>query len=166
MSGATTDATEAGMYIEWNERFATGVEIVDKQHRGLIDILNGLFKSIGEGRSEAALLGVFGELRRYADNHFDTEERLLKKHGVESRHQVEHVIRHVAYRRRIEALRARHDEGERLIPIQVLAFVSDWWLKHILNCDRIFETLADGAEGGKAAGATENDPWPRSSPSA
>lgn len=157
MSGATTDATEAGMYIEWNERFATGVEIVDKQHRGLIDILNGLFKSIGEGRSEAVLLGVFGELRRYADNHFDTEERLLKKHGVESRHQAEHVIRHVAYRRRIEALRARHDEGERLIPIQVLAFVCDWWLEHILTCDRVFESLAVTARGSEPGSGWEEN---------
>jgi hemerythrin-like metal-binding protein len=160
MSDPTTETTEEGMYIDWDEKFTTGVDIVDKQHRGLIHILNGLYGGIGEGRGESALQGIFGELQHYADYHFDTEERLLKRHGVTPHHQAEHVIRHVAYRRRIEDFKARHDEGERLIPIQVLAFVSDWWLKHILNCDRIFETLADGAEGGKAAGATENVPWP------
>lgn len=156
MNRATTEAREAGMYIEWDERFITGVEIVDKQHRGLIHILNGLYKSIGEGRGEAVLQGIFGELRRYADNHFDTEERLLKKHGVASHHQAEHVIRHVAYRRRVEGLKARHVSGERLIPIQVLAFVCDWWLEHILTCDRVFESLAEGVPEAR----TERLSWP------
>lgn len=160
MNGAMADRTERRMYIEWDEKFTTGMEIVDTQHRGLIHILNGLYQSIGDGRGEAALHGIFGELQRYADYHFDTEERLLKKHGVAPRHQAEHVIRHEAYRCRIEDFRARHEGGERLIPIQVLAFVSDWWLEHILTCDRIFETMADGVEGGKAASAAENGPWP------
>lgn len=148
------------MYINWDEKFTTGVELVDKQHRGLIHILNGLYKSIGEGRGEAALQGVFGELQRYADYHFDTEERLLKKHGVAPRHQSEHIIRHVAYRRRIEDLKARHEGGERLIPIQVLAFVCGWWLEHILTCDRVFVSLAEGMPDGNPAIAAEYPPCP------
>lgn len=147
---------EAGMHIEWDERFDTGVEVVDKQHRGLIHILNGLYDSIGKGQGEAVLLGIFGELQRYADDHFDTEERLMKAQAVTPRHQAEHVIRHVAYRRRIEAYRARREAGERLVPIQVLAFVSDWWIEHILTCDRVFESLARDAREGKA----DNPSWP------
>lgn len=130
------------MYIEWDEKFITGVEMVDNQHRGLIQILNELYKAIGEGRGEAALQGIFGELKRYADHHFDTEERLLKKHGVAPHHKAEHVIRHEAYRQRVEDFRTRHEGGERLIPIQVLAYVCDWWLEHILTCDRVFVSLA------------------------
>ena len=158
MNDALADRTEERMYIEWDEKLTTGMEIVDTQHRGLIHILNGLYRSIGEGRGEAALHGIFGELQRYADYHFDTEERLLKKLAAAPHHLAEHVIRHGAYRRRIADLWARHDEGERLVPDQVLAFVSDWWLEHILDCDRIFVTLAGGIEGGKAAGAAENVP--------
>lgn len=137
------------MHILWDEKFATGVEMVDKQHRDLIRILNGLYKGIGEGRGESALQGIFGELQRYADRHFDTEERLLKKHGVAPHRQAEHVIRHVAYRRRVEELKARHEGGERLIPIQVLAFVCDWWLEHILTCDRVFVSLAQVVRDGR-----------------
>ena len=112
MNDALADRTEERMYIEWDEKLTTGMEIVDTQHRGLIHILNGLYRSIGEGRGEAALHGIFGELQRYADYHFDTEERLLKKLAAAPHHLAEYVIRHVAYRRRIADLRARHDEGE------------------------------------------------------
>ncbi len=148
------------MYVMWDEKFATGVEIVDKQHRGLIHILNGLYKSIGEGRGDAALHGIFGELQRYADYHFDTEERLLKLHAVTPHHQAEHVIRHMAYRRRIEDLKVRHEDGERLIPIQVLAFVCDWWLDHILTCDRIFVSLVGDVHGMNTEAVVENVQWP------
>ncbi len=148
------------MYIEWDEKFTTGVEIVDKQHRGLIHILNGLYKSIGEGRGDAVLQGIFGELQRYADYHFDTEERLLKLHAVTPHHQAEHVIRHMAYRRRIEDLKVRHEDGERLIPIQVLAFVCDWWLDHILTCDRIFVSLVGDVHGMNTEAVVENVQWP------
>lgn len=151
---------EVGMYVMWDEKFATGVEIVDKQHRGLIHILNGLYKSIGEGRGDAALHGIFGELQRYADYHFDTEERLLKQQAVTPHHQAEHVIRHMAYRRRIEDLKARHEDGERLIPIQVLAFVCDWWLEHILTCDRIFVSLADATLATRTEAIVESIQWP------
>lgn len=160
MNGARMDTKEASMYIGWDDKFTTGVEIVDNQHRGLIRILDELYKRIGEGRGDAALQGIFEELQRYADNHFDTEERLLKKHGVASHHQAEHVIRHVAYRRRIEDLKARHEGGERLIPIQALAFVCNWWLDHILGCDRVFESLAETIQGGKPECASEDISWP------
>lgn len=148
------------MYIAWDEKFTTGVEIVDKQHRGLINILNELYKSVGEGHGEAVLLGIFGELQRYADHHFDTEERLLKRHAVAPHHEAEHIIRHMAYRRRIEDLRLRHFGGERLIPIQVLAFVSDWWLEHIVTCDRIFVSLADNAPVMRTGSDVGDHQWP------
>lgn len=160
MNEWTATGTEAGMYVMWDEKFATGVEIVDTQHRGLIHILNGLYKSIGEGRGDAVLRGIFGELQRYADYHFDTEERLLKLHAVTPHHQAEHVIRHMAYRRRIEDLKVRHEDGERLIPIQVLAFVCDWWLDHILTCDRIFVSLVGDVHGMNTEAVVENVQWP------
>lgn len=130
------------MFMEWDERFTTGVEIVDRQHRGLIHILNGLYEQIGKGRGETAILGVLGEFQRYADYHFDTEERLLKKHAAVFRVQAAHLASHDAYRHRIEALRQRQQAGEALVPVQVMAFVVNWWSGHILNDDRIYVSLA------------------------
>jgi hemerythrin-like metal-binding protein len=131
------------MYIEWDEKLATGLEIVDLQHRRLIRIINDLYADIGAARGEAALYKVFGELRRYADYHFGTEERLLKQHRLAPERVAGHLAEHEAYRRRVADLRLRHDEGERLVPVQVLAFVAEWWLNHIVVCDREFVTLAD-----------------------
>lgn len=140
------------MFIGWDEMFATGIEIVDRQHRCLIDIIDRLYREIGDGCGDAALHGVFVELQRYADYHFDTEERLLRKHGAASPHHLsEHLARHEAYRVRIEQLWERQRNGERLIPIQVLAFVCDWWMDHILTCDRVFEAWAEAARAGGAA---------------
>ncbi len=139
------------MFMEWDERFTTGVEIIDRQHRGLIHILNRLYGQIGTGRGEAAILGVLGEFQRYADYHFDTEERLLKKHAVAFRAQAAHLASHDEYRRRIEALRQRQQAGEALVAVQVMAFVADWWSGHILEDDRIYESLASCEAAADAA---------------
>ena len=66
----------------------------------------------------------------------------------------------MAYRRRIEDIKARHEDGERLIPIQVLAFVCDWWLDHILTCDRIFVSLVGDVHGMNTEAVVENVQWP------
>lgn len=135
------------MYIEWKADYATGLEIVDAQHRSLIRIINELYSDIGEGRGDVVLQRVFGELRRYAEHHFGTEERLLKRHGLPAGHSAAHLAEHDDYCRRVAQLRFRYDEGERLVPVQVLAFVSEWWLRHIATSDRIFVALAAGDSG-------------------
>lgn len=140
-------------HIDWEERYATGVEIVDLQHRDLIDIINDLYGRIGEGRGDEALREIFGALQRYAETHFDTEERLLRRHPVAGCHPAEHLDEHETYRRRIMDLRTRYAEGERLVPIQVFSFVENWWLAHIEGSDRVFERLAEGRPGGDAGAA-------------
>lgn len=144
------------MHIEWEDRFTTGQEMIDLQHRRLIGILNDLYADIGAGRAEDALFKVFSELRRYADYHFGTEERLLRQHCVAPVRVKAHLAEHETYRRRVAELQSRHDGGERLVLVQVLAFVCDWWLQHIAVGDRDFEALAAGA-GRHAANETKED---------
>ncbi len=134
------------MYLAWQEKFVTGMDTVDSQHMRLIAIINGLYRDIGEGRGEDAVLKIFVELRRYADVHFETEERLMKQHGIRGKDAAGHLAQHDSYRRGVNDLKLRHEAGEGLVPIQVLAFVSQWWQEHILTEDRVFEDLAREGE--------------------
>lgn len=145
-------------HIDWDDRYATGVDSVDRQHRGLIDLINDLYGRIGEGRGDEALDGVFGELQRYAETHFATEERLLRRHPVAGYHPAGHLEEHAGYRYRIADLRARHARGERLLPIQVLSFVGRWWQDHIAHSDRVFERLAGEVSANAPDGTVRADP--------
>lgn len=139
------------MLITWQREFDTGVERVDQQHRRLVEIINGLYHNIGAGQGEAAILGVLGELTRYAEHHFATEERLLSLLGPASRGTAVHIAAHETYRQRIGDIRARHEAGENLVAIQVLAFVSEWWVGHIAECDRGLRVFAPSASEAESA---------------
>ena len=130
------------MHVAWEEKFVTGLEAIDSQHMRLIAIINDLYRDIGEGRGEDAVQNIFVDLGRYADYHFETEERVMKQHGIRGKDAASHLAQHDRYLTNVMDLKLRRDAGERLVPIQVLAFVSQWWLEHIMTEDRVFATLA------------------------
>lgn len=132
------------MHIAWEARFETGCWIVDEQHQRMIDILNGLYRQLGEGRGEESLHKVFSDLSEYAETHFGTEERLLKRYAVAKTLAADHIAQQARYRERVDDYRQHHARGERLIPVQVLSFVSEWWLAHIIRDNRIFALPAGG----------------------
>ncbi len=69
------------MDIEWTNELATGVEEIDDQHRKLIDKINTLLISIGQGQKKGkeVLLDTLAFLENYAQVHFQTEENYMKR---------------------------------------------------------------------------------------
>ncbi|OIR03117.1 bacteriohemerythrin [mine drainage metagenome] len=130
------------MYIAWKKKPMTCIEAIANQHMRLIGMVNDLYREIGDGRGGNAILKIFVELRRYAGAHFETAERLMKQHGIRGKDAAGHLAQQDSYRRGLNDLKLRHEAGEGLVPIQVLAFVSQWWQEHILTEDRVFEDLA------------------------
>ena len=62
----------------WDQRFVTGLDTVDSQHRHLVDLVNQVGDFLLENSGdEAALQAVFGELATYALEHFAEEEKLM-----------------------------------------------------------------------------------------
>ena len=65
--------------LTWNAYFETGNDVVDKQHRYLIDRVNAfapLLAKAGDQPPEG-IADLFKQLRDYANWHFATEERLM-----------------------------------------------------------------------------------------
>jgi len=80
----------------WDQRFATGIEIVDQQHHHLVDIVNEVGDLLlkGDQVSEGKLQIYFKQLADYARQHFADEERLMRETGLDSRHVKGHTDHH------------------------------------------------------------------------
>lgn len=128
--------------IVWTSRLATGVDLLDSQHKDLIDRLRSLSESIREGETKAELLVTFGFLETYVREHFAHEEiefeRLRCPEAELNRKG------HQRFLQSFQALRARlQSEG----PSEGLAQeihheLGEWFVHHILLVDTRLYVLA------------------------
>jgi hemerythrin-like metal-binding protein/diguanylate cyclase (GGDEF)-like protein len=129
------DAAEPPAVIRWEQRFEVGIEVLDGQHRHLLELINRLAADLRAGRDFDPLLDSLKDLVRYTEHHFATEERLMDEVGAAAeRHRAEH--------RRLEGSLARltlrlDAEGVS----ESSRFLRDWLFRHIDEVDRPFAAL-------------------------
>ena len=123
--------------IAWSEDFATGIGLVDRQHRRLVELINRLGESLAaSARTEdRAVAYAYGRLRHHAVAHFSDEERLMSNAGVDRRHREVHRHAHAQLVDLIDSLwRSRTSLPN---PAQgIVDVLSPWFVQHTLGVDR------------------------------
>jgi len=119
--------------INWHPSFSVGVELFDRQHARIVDMINLLISDPGATVRSETISELLGRLTKYADAHFRAEEKLLEEHGYPdlTRHKAEHK----AYRIKIVTLCQDTISNEDSVPVELLTFMTDWWIEHILKTD-------------------------------
>lgn len=115
------------LYIVWNERFDTGVPILDEQHHGMVATINSLFYFIQEGWGLASLKPTLDLMQRYATFHAKTEEGVLSKINFDGLGQ------HQELHRQFMANTANRlaDTINQQDPDVLLKYLRQWWLAHL-----------------------------------
>ena len=115
--------------IEWKQEFSVGDEVMDEQHRQIIHIINDSIDLANEGEvSDAQVYDILVRMMKYAWNHFDSEEVLLKKMGVAD--LKEHIEQHDSFTDKILDLSLINQHEKNIGQINEL--LSEWWMNHIL----------------------------------
>jgi hemerythrin-like metal-binding protein len=146
----------------WDQRFVTGIDIVDQQHRRLVDIINRVGDALlaGDHMSEGRMQILFLELSGYAREHFSDEEQLMRDAGLDPRHIDAHTRHHHQFVEQLASMwRAR---GAMKNPAETLyGFLSAWLAFHILGEDQSMArqiALADAGESATTAFEVESPP--------
>ena len=126
--------SDSSKKISWNPAFETGHARIDAEHRRLVAILNDLAEAVETGRGEAVLAAVLTRLQQYCSHHFANEEAYMEEVGYE--HIDHHRKLHTHLAETVAAYRHRLETGERIRPIEILNFLSDWLVNHIQKEDR------------------------------
>jgi two-component system, NtrC family, sensor kinase len=147
----------------WDQRFVTGIDIVDQQHHRLVDIINRLGEAMlaGDKMSEGQMQILFIELSGYAREHFSDEEQLMREAGLDPRHIDAHTSHHHQFVEQLASMwRARTAMKN---PAEtVLGFLSAWLAFHILGEDQsMARQLALVAAGESAVRAFEVESQPQ-----
>lgn len=125
------------MRAEFDETLVTGNEMIDGQHKELIDKINKLLDSCEVGNDKLTAIKTLDYLADYTDFHFGEEEKLqesISYPGIE-----QHKKEHEKLRRVVEELHEMLEEQEgptEAFVAQVQENVISWLYNHIKGFDR------------------------------
>lgn len=118
--------------VVWSDKISTGIEMVDRDHKILVMLINRCIGAIKSGEQHDLLGDILGELLDYISYHFQREEVIMvvcdypriEPHKEEHRRLLDKVMQLVK----------SHGEGE-LSNQSLLKFIRDWFVNHI-TCDQ------------------------------
>jgi diguanylate cyclase (GGDEF)-like protein/hemerythrin-like metal-binding protein/PAS domain S-box-containing protein len=121
----------------WNENFDTGINVIDDQHRKLIDLLNNLASHLAFDAPIPELNRIFDELSDYAAYHFGTEEAIWREYLADDDMYQAHDLTHSEFVNETIKLKAclAQLSGDQVIK-EVVSFLTHWLAFHILETDK------------------------------
>lgn len=125
--------------LVWNDSYSTGVTEIDEQHMILVHTLNEASVKLAGSYSIEQLEQITQDLLAYALYHFETEETLMRENGYEELAPQEaalHLEQHRSFSGKVVAVRDGIKSGNPIAPADLLAFLNQWLVNHILNTDK------------------------------
>jgi hemerythrin len=120
--------------IEWNNAFSVDIQKIDEQHKKFFSLVNLLYDSIMQSKSEEVVSSVLKELQQYVIFHFQSEESWMKLFHYPDMNA--HLLEHQEGAKTINKLVLEYERGIKTVDIELLKFLSEWLQHHILEVDR------------------------------
>lgn len=121
-------------FFKWDKDLLTGIQVIDYQHKRLVNIINDLSEIQKEEDFKEELIEVVvEELKQYAKFHFSTEEKLFEK--MEHTKIDDHKKKHRSFEKTLDNLLEKRDQYSE-ISDELLSFLKSWLSHHILIEDR------------------------------
>ena len=124
--------------LPWSNELSVGITSIDEQHKQLISLINELNKALQDGKANQVLNGIFDELLSYTVKHFGYEEKLFAQYNYENTET--HKEEHKKLISQVKKLKSKMMEGDFMISIEVLAFLKDWLINHIMKTDKAYDS--------------------------
>lgn len=129
--------TESVEIFPWNENFATGIEVIDDQHKQLVSLLNTLVGHIAYQAEAPALEKVFNDLKAYTVYHFSTEEAIWHTYFSGDPWELWHKRAHADFIGKVLEIKARETaENSDVVIEEIVTFLTHWLAMHIIESDR------------------------------
>jgi len=123
--------------FEWKDSFSVGIGSIDEDHKGLINIINELFDAVSHGVAKEHISSDLAKLVDYTKTHFKREEIFFEKTNYPLLE--EHKLQHDVFIKKINNLQKDFEKGNQTISVELLKFLTDWLVNHILSSDRKYK---------------------------
>jgi hemerythrin-like metal-binding protein len=120
-------------YIIWEDDYLVGNDEMDMHHNRMFGIINDLYEMMRDSASGSNVTDLLKRTLEYAQMHFVAEETLIgstQYPGLEEQRQA-----HRGYVRALTKLVNENALSENALAEDLLHFLKEWWLNHILRMD-------------------------------
>lgn len=121
--------------IQWTPDLTVGLEVIDRQHRRLFEIVDDLLVAMRAGKGRAEVSSVLDFLGAYVYEHFSLEERAMVEVGDPNYRA--HKAEHEEFRQTFERIRltVRDSGANTAVVLEVNNLVCNWLRTHITKLD-------------------------------
>ncbi len=124
------------MYI-FKDEFRTGYESIDEEHKRLFEIADRAYEVMTDDfipDKYDYIVDILNELKDYAASHFKNEEDFMLSIGYKK--LFSHKVEHSDFIDKLNEYDLDSiDENQRQVIFQLLEFLNDWLIHHILEND-------------------------------
>ena len=122
--------------IIWDDFYSVGFELIDDQHKKLIDMINDLYASFISGQAQEKAPGIVDEMVNYTDYHFKTEERFFDKYNYPETEKHKEI--HQSFVDKAVELKLGLESKQVTVSYDIMNFLRQWLIDHILKEDKKF----------------------------
>lgn len=123
------------MSLNWNDKLNIGHELIDAQHRALVDNFNLFVAACKTGKGKEHLSKTMTFLENYVATHFVAEERLMRSTNYPD--MASHLAQHDEFRARFLEMQTELKQTGCSMPliIEMNEFLLRWFITHIKGVD-------------------------------
>ncbi len=122
--------------LEWDSSFSVNVELIDEQHKMLVQMINNLYHAMQWGKGNEELSKLINQMSVYAAMHFAREEHYFDTLGYPEAE--EHKKEHLYFENQVAQFEQDFNAGKQDVTQDILDFLSRWLVNHIKGSDKKF----------------------------
>lgn len=127
---------ENSQIVEWDNKLATGILLIDSQHKELIELTNRLYQACLSGNDAAVFKEAMSSMVNYVRFHFSAEQQLLER--VHFPGYADHKKQHdVLIKDILDSVKA-YNEGKNFVANNFVRTLREWILSHIAFTDKTY----------------------------
>ena len=120
----------------WDEKYETGIDVIDFQHRILLERTNDLIDLVNKNEIQDNMFPILIFLEDYTHYHFDTEEQFFDSFDYINKEK--HLQEHREFIKKIIEFKEQYAKGTVKIDKDLLDYLLNWLISHILDTDMNF----------------------------
>ena len=124
---------------QFKDEFRTGIDSIDKEHQRLFEIADKAYEILMDEfipDKYDYIVTILNELKEYAATHFQHEEEYMI--GIRYKKLFSQKAAHEEFIEKITEYDLNQvDENQKEVILEVLEFLNDWLIHHILESDKL-----------------------------